>query len=124
MQVFKGHMKWVPGLLMAILLVACGSDSDYTMGSVSEEGMSGNSQTAMTEPMDDASMPAIRVSGSYWIELSPVVVAANSFYAVPMSVAEGGITRITAGEADIAPMPKPSYCASPWLTRICALSPR
>jgi NitT/TauT family transport system substrate-binding protein len=44
----------------------------------------------------------IRVSGSYWIELSPVLVAANSFYAETLPVGEGGITRITAGEADLA----------------------
>ena len=44
----------------------------------------------------------IRVSGSYWIELSPVLVAANSFYPVQMPVGEGGIVRITAGEADLA----------------------
>jgi NitT/TauT family transport system substrate-binding protein len=44
----------------------------------------------------------IRVSGSYWIELSPVLTAANSFYAQTLPVGEGGITRITAGEADLA----------------------
>lgn len=50
-----------------------------------------------------ATPPApIRVSGSYWIELSPVLVAANSFYAQPLAVGEGGITRITAGETDLA----------------------
>jgi sulfonate transport system substrate-binding protein len=53
-----------------------------------------------------ASAPAplapIRVSGSYWIELSPVLVAAESFYAERLAVGEGGITRITAGEADLA----------------------
>jgi sulfonate transport system substrate-binding protein len=44
----------------------------------------------------------IRVSGSYWIELSPVLTAANSFYPEQLSVGEGGITRITSGEADLA----------------------
>ena len=44
----------------------------------------------------------IRVSGAYWIELSPVLVAANSFYAERLSVGEGGITRITSGDADLA----------------------
>jgi NitT/TauT family transport system substrate-binding protein len=44
----------------------------------------------------------IRVSGSYWIELSPVLVAANSFYPVQLPVGQGGIVRITAGEADLA----------------------
>ena len=49
-----------------------------------------------------AALAPIRVSGSYWIELSPVLVAANSFYPVQMPVGEGGIVRITAGEADLA----------------------
>src|SRR5690606_35170400 len=44
----------------------------------------------------------ISVSGSYWIELSPVVVAANDFYPEQLSVGEGGITRITSGEVDLA----------------------
>jgi sulfonate transport system substrate-binding protein len=44
----------------------------------------------------------IRVSGSYWIELSPVIVAANRFYPEQLEVGEGGIVRITAGEADLA----------------------
>jgi NitT/TauT family transport system substrate-binding protein len=50
----------------------------------------------------DAPLAPIRVSGSYWIELSPVLVAANDFYSTKMTVGEGGITRITAGEADLA----------------------
>lgn len=63
---------------------------------------------ARPAPAPEASRPAaaplapIRVSGSYWIELSPVLVAANRFYPEPMSVREGGITRITSGEADLA----------------------
>lgn len=44
----------------------------------------------------------IRVSGSYWIELTPVLVAANSFYPEQLTVGEGGIPRITAGEVDLA----------------------
>ncbi len=44
----------------------------------------------------------IRVSGSYWIELSPVLVAANTFYPAQMPVGQGGIVRITAGETDLA----------------------
>src|SRR5690606_36105668 len=50
----------------------------------------------------DSDLAPISVSGSYWIELSPVVVAANSFYPERMEVGEGGITRITAGEVDLA----------------------
>lgn len=58
-------------------------------------------QTGAT-PGAISDLAPIRVSGSYWIELSPVVVAAESFYSERLSVGEGGITRITAGEADIA----------------------
>ena len=49
-----------------------------------------------------APLAPIRVSGSYWIELSPVLIAANSFYPEQLPVGEGGIVRITAGEADLA----------------------
>ena len=51
---------------------------------------------------EQAELAPLRVSGSYWIELSPVVVAAESFYPASLSVDEGGITRITSGEADLA----------------------
>ena len=57
---------------------------------------------ATTKPADEAPLAPIRVSGSYWIELSPVIVAANRFYPVQLKVGEGGITRITSGEADLA----------------------
>jgi len=50
----------------------------------------------------EAPLAPIRVSGSYWIELSPVLVAANSFYPQQLQVGEGGIVRITSGEADLA----------------------
>ncbi|HEX6992726.1 MAG TPA: ABC transporter substrate-binding protein [Gammaproteobacteria bacterium] len=53
-------------------------------------------------PAAEASLAPISVSGAYWIELSPVVVAAGSFYPEPIGVGEGGITRITAGEVDLA----------------------
>jgi NitT/TauT family transport system substrate-binding protein len=53
-------------------------------------------------PKEAAPLTPIRVSGSYWIELSPVLVAANSFYPTKMTVGEGGITRITSGDADLA----------------------
>lgn len=50
----------------------------------------------------EAPLAPIKVSGSYWIELSPVLVAANSFYPTQIKVDEGGIPRITTGEADLA----------------------
>jgi sulfonate transport system substrate-binding protein len=75
-------------ILVPVLLAACGSpDSD--------------SGPAATDASATDVAP-ISVSGSYWIELSPVVVAAQSFYPQTLSVGEGGITRITSGEADIA----------------------
>jgi NitT/TauT family transport system substrate-binding protein len=37
-----------------------------------------------------------------WIELSPVLVAANSFYPEQLPVALGGVRSITSGEADVA----------------------
>lgn len=63
-------------------------------------------QSCSRQPLQDAAQQAplvpIKVSGSYWIELSPVLVAANSFYPAPLEVGEGGIPRITSGEADLA----------------------
>lgn len=55
-----------------------------------------------TVPREAQPRVPIRVSGSYWIELSPVIVAANRFYPEKLVVGEGGITRITSGEADLA----------------------
>jgi NitT/TauT family transport system substrate-binding protein len=52
--------------------------------------------------MPEAPLAPIRVSGSYWIELSPLLVAANSFYPVKLEVGEGGITRITNDQTDLA----------------------
>lgn len=60
--------------------------------------MQGCASTAKVEQP----LAPIRVSGSYWIELSPVLVAANGFYPQQIPVGEGGITRITSGEAELA----------------------
>jgi NitT/TauT family transport system substrate-binding protein len=49
-----------------------------------------------------AALAPIRVSGSYWIELSPVLIAAKRFYPEELAVGQGGIVRITAGETDLA----------------------
>jgi sulfonate transport system substrate-binding protein len=59
-------------------------------------------QPSAAASAEAAALAPIRVSGSYWIELSPVLVAANSFYPERLSVGEGGITRITSNEADLA----------------------
>ena len=53
---------------------------------------------------EDAGAPRapIRVAGGMWIELSPVLVAANSFYPERLTVAQGGVRSITSGDADVA----------------------
>ena len=62
------------------------------------------SGTPQAELADDAAaaLAPISVSGSYWIELSPVLVGASSFYPERLTVGEGGITRISSGEVDLA----------------------
>src|SRR5688572_16336864 len=59
-------------------------------------------QAAAEQPPAETALAPLRVSGSFWIELSPVLVAANSFYPEQLTVGEGGITRITSNEADLA----------------------
>jgi NitT/TauT family transport system substrate-binding protein len=44
----------------------------------------------------------IKVAGARWIELSPVVVAAESFYPQKLTVPSGGVVSITSGAADLA----------------------
>ena len=44
----------------------------------------------------------IKVAGARWIELSPVVVAAESFYPEKLTVPTGGVVSITSGAADLA----------------------
>src|SRR5262245_8274437 len=50
----------------------------------------------------EAPLVPIKVAGARWIELSPVVVAANSFYPEKMTVPSGGVPSITSGAADLA----------------------
>ena len=57
---------------------------------------------APAPPTADASLVPIKVAGARWIELSPVVVAANSFYPQKLVVPSGGVVSITSGAADIA----------------------
>lgn len=65
-------------------------------------GPAEQTQAPAAAAAQSAPLAPLRVSGSYWIELSPVIVAANSFYPERLPVGEGGITRITSGEADLA----------------------
>ena len=59
--------------------------------------------SAMTAPEDgEAALAPIKVAGARWIELSPVLVAANSFYPQKLEVPSGGVVSITSGAADLA----------------------
>jgi NitT/TauT family transport system substrate-binding protein len=49
-----------------------------------------------------SSLAPIKVAGARWIELSPVVVAAESFYPQKLTVPSGGVTSITSKAADLA----------------------
>ena len=77
------------GLLTLAATLTLGCSSGETPATVAD-----------TPAEPTTALAPIRVSGSYWIELSPVLVAANTFYPVQMPVGQGGIVRITAGEAD------------------------
>ena len=91
--------------LTALLIQGCGpSESMETATAPVTEAAPAAAATTAAAPTAsvDASLAPIDVSGSFWIELSPVLVAANSFYPQQLTVGEGGITRITSGEADIA----------------------
>ena len=44
----------------------------------------------------------IKVAGARWIELSPVVVAAENFYPQKLTVPTGGVVSITSKAADLA----------------------
>ncbi len=59
-------------------------------------------QGCMSPPKQAAALAPIRVAGARWIELSPVVVAASSFYPQQIAVASGGVASITSGAADLA----------------------
>ncbi|MEO8315313.1 MAG: ABC transporter substrate-binding protein, partial [Pseudomonadota bacterium] len=50
----------------------------------------------------DAPLAPIKVAGARWIELSPVVVAAEYFYPQKLTVPSGGVASITSRAADIA----------------------
>jgi sulfonate transport system substrate-binding protein len=50
----------------------------------------------------EAPLVPIKVAGARWIELSPVVVAAEYFYPQKLPVPSGGVVSITSKAADIA----------------------
>ena len=58
---------------------------------------------AMAAPADgEAALAPIKVAGARWIELSPVLVAATTFYPQKLEVPSGGVVSITSGAADLA----------------------
>jgi sulfonate transport system substrate-binding protein len=82
----RSARRWLPALLapvVALLLQSCGSSSPPA--------------EAGTGPL-----APIKVAGARWIELSPVLVAANSFYPEKLEVPSGGVVSITRGTADLA----------------------
>jgi len=58
--------------------------------------------SSQTSPQKETPLAPIRVAGARWIELSPVVVAAESFYPQKLTVPSGGVVSITSGAADLA----------------------
>jgi sulfonate transport system substrate-binding protein len=82
----------------SLLLQACSPD-DSSNEEPAAPAVAASPAPAAPAP---AALAPIRVSGSYWIELSPVIVAANSFYPQQLPVGEGGLTRINSGDADLA----------------------
>jgi NitT/TauT family transport system substrate-binding protein len=57
---------------------------------------------AATPIRDEAPLAPIKIAGARWIELSPVLVAANSFYPQHLEVPSGGVVSITSRAADLA----------------------
>jgi NitT/TauT family transport system substrate-binding protein len=55
-----------------------------------------------SRPVDESELVPIKVAGARWIELSPVLVAADSFYPQKLDVPSGGVVSITSGAADLA----------------------
>lgn len=51
---------------------------------------------------EQAALPPINVRGGMWIELAPVIAAAENFYPGEFTIGTGGVPSLTSGEADIA----------------------
>jgi sulfonate transport system substrate-binding protein len=88
--------RLVLGALAALLLQSCAPAEEAAAPTATPQA------AAVIASTQQPALAPLTVSGSYWIELSPVIVAANSFYPLQLPVGEGGITRITSGEADLA----------------------
>jgi NitT/TauT family transport system substrate-binding protein len=61
-----------------------------------------SASAGQTSGQKEAPLVPIKVAGARWIELSPVVVAAESFYPQKLTVPTGGVVSITSGAADLA----------------------
>ncbi len=57
---------------------------------------------AQSQAPAPAPLAPIKVAGARWIELSPVVTAAEFFYPQKLPVPSGGVVSITRGDADLA----------------------
>ncbi len=85
-----------------VLLQACAPGDEAAAPPPVADAPAAQAPAAPTPVAPTPDTGALKVSGSFWIELSPVLVAANSFYPQQLTVGEGGIVRITSGEADLA----------------------
>ncbi len=65
-------------------------------------GLLTQSFAAQPPAQTQAPLVPIKVAGARWIELSPVVVAAESFYPEKLTVPSGGVVSITSKAADLA----------------------
>src|SRR5688572_11706204 len=90
--------KLFSSVMIAAVLSLAGCGSEEPVGTAAEAP--GTPETAPAAVAAPTLVP-LRVAGRYWIELSPVLVAANHFYPEQLAVANNGITQITAGEIDI-----------------------
>jgi sulfonate transport system substrate-binding protein len=88
-------------LLLCTLLAACAPNENIATPAEPAAGDSA-APSAAIQPELPTPVAPIKVSGSYWIELSPVLIAANRFYPQQLMVGEGGITTMSTGAADLA----------------------
>ena len=80
-----------------LCLTGCG---ETAQNEATPESIASATLDAGTSAIEE--LAPIRVAGRYWIELTPLIVAANHFYPVQLPITNSGIPTITAGEADIA----------------------
>lgn len=84
---FLQHCRITLFCLAAVLMAGCGDNRAETDGTSTDSG---------------APLPPVTVAGGMWIELAPVVAAAERFYPGEVSIITGGVRSLTSGEAVIA----------------------